>query len=173
MVNYRRVHLNGGTYFITVTLKNRRSKLLTENIQLLRKALKISIQKYQFKIEAICILPDHMHLIIKLNEKEDSTGPCIQRLKSEFVKLLKRSSSVSFNHRSEADVWQRRFWEHILRDDNDYRRHVDYIHFNPLKHGLVKSVEDWPFSSFHKFKKKGLYSDNWCQDHIGISEGFD
>ena len=166
MVDYRRMNIKGGLYFVTITLKNRRSNLLTENIALIRKALKTSIQKYGFKIDSMCVLPDHIHMMIQLHETKDTVGPCIQRFKSEFVKLLKHSSVVIYNQKGEANIWQRRFWEHLIRDESDYRRHLDYIHYNPLKHGLVRDVNDWPFSSYDKFKQMGWYPDNWCQAYI-------
>jgi len=165
MVNYRRVNVKGGLYFITITLQNRRSNLLTENIMSIRKALKTSIQKYGFRIDSICVLPDHIHMMVQLNETKDTVGPCIQRFKSEFVKLLKHSSVVIYNQKGEANIWQRRFWDHLIRDENDYKQHLDYMHYNPIKHGLVGSADDWEFSSYHKFKQVGWYPDNWCKSY--------
>ena len=164
MSNYRRDFTQGGMYFFTVVLENRQSNLLTSYIEELREAFAETQKYYPFEIVAICILPDHFHLIMQLPEYDDNYSVRIQNLKHNFTKRLPinfRFPSKSKPNRREAGIWQRRFWEHLIRDDEDLANHLDYIYYNSVKHGYVKIVKDWQFSSFHRDVRNGIYPENW------------
>ena len=157
MVNYRRNRVPGGTYFFTVTLRDRSSRLLIEHIGSLRAAFRSVRHSQPFRIDAIVILPDHLHTIWTLPEGDASYPERWQAIKSSFTHALVKSGvAVKRNKKGEYALWQRRYWEHTLTDEDDYRQHVDYIHFNPVKHGWVKQVADWPYSSFHRYVQKDL-----------------
>jgi len=164
MTAYWRYRLKGGCYFFTAALAERRSRLLTENIQALRTAFHEVKQAHSFKIEAVVILPDHLHCIWTLPEGDDDFSTRWRQIKAAFSRRLPKTEhrSKSRLNKGERGVWQRRFWEHAIRDEVDYQRHVDYIHYNPVKHGYVTRVVDWPFSSFHRYVKLGVYPANWA-----------
>src|SRR5258705_10423718 len=135
MVRYRRNFHPGGSYFFTVALRNRRLKLLTDYIDILRNATQSVRDKHPFEIVAAVVLPDHLHAIWKLPEG-DADYPMRWRLiKSSFTKTL-NSATAEIGKKRET-IWQSRYWEHTIRDDLDFERHVDYIHWNPVKHGYV------------------------------------
>ncbi len=162
MVLYRRNRVAGGTYFFTVTLRDRRSDTLARHVGLLRKAFRWVRSKRAFTIDAIVILPDHLHTIWTLPEDDTDYSGRWRAIKSRFSQQLKHSGyPLIKNKRGEYLLWQRRFWEHTIKDDNDFNRHVDYIHWNPVKHGLVSNVYDWPYSLFHRYVRLGLLPDNW------------
>lgn len=164
MPNYIRLKHEGGTYFFTVNLLQRNDNpLLTEHIHLLRNAIKTVKAKYPFHIHAWVVLPDHMHCIWQLPPTDDDFSIRWRLIKSGFSKSIQNSEpiSVSRQKRQERGIWQRRFWEHRIRDDNDFARHMDYIHYNPVKHGHVQKVKDWPFSTFHHWVRLGIYDDDW------------
>lgn len=163
MSNYVRYRVSGGCYFFTVNLLERKKHLLTEHIGLLRHAFHAVKQQRPFYIDAIVILPEHLHCILTLPEGDDDFSGRWRALKKIFSKQLavtEHRSDVRLK-RHERGIWQRRFWEHSIRDEADYINHVDYIHFNPVKHGWVTRVADWPFSSFHRFVESGIYSQEW------------
>ena len=164
MTNYRRYRLKGGCYFFTVALAERRSRLLTENIQGLRTAFREVKQAHLFKMEAIVILPDHLHCIWTLSEGDDDFSTRWRQVKAAFSRQLPKTErrSQSRLNKGERGIWQRRFWEHAIRDEVDHQRHVDYIHYNPVKHGYVTRVVDWPYSSFHRFVRLGVYPSDWA-----------
>ena len=167
MPNYRRAYADKSYVFITmVTFK--RNPILIKNIELLRTSLKKVKDKYEFEIFGTVILPDHIHMLIKPeNIKEYPT--IIKSFKSDFSKNInieeientKTYLSESKVKKKEKGVWQRRYWEHTIRDENDLYLHLDYIHYNPVNHGLVKNVKDWQYSSFLKFVKQQWYDSNW------------
>jgi putative transposase len=163
MPNYIRSQTAGTTYFFTVTLAQRNTKLLTENIALLRQAYQRVNTLYPFTTIAICILPDHLHAIWQMPVDDGDYALRWRMIKSQFSRNFSANTQRSMSkikHR-EKGIWQRRYWEHQIRDDLDLQRHVDYIHFNPVKHGLVSQVKDWPHSTFHKYVEQGLLNDNW------------
>ena len=163
MVQYRRNLINGGTYFFTVTLLNRQSKLLIEQIEALREAVKSIVQTQPFEIIAWVVLPDHIHTVWKLPNGDCNYSSRWRAIKSHFVRTLKKQgANIEMRQDGSAKLWQRRFWEHTIKDENDLRRCVDYCYINPVKHGLVKSVADWPYSSFHRDVKNGLYVSDWA-----------
>ncbi len=163
MVLYRRNRVAGGTYFFTVTLRDRRSDMLVRQVGLLRGAFRSVREEWPYTVDAIVILPDHLHTIWTLPDVDDDYPKRWRAIKSRFTQQLQKSGiPLAANHRGEYPLWQRRFWEHTIRDDNDFQNHVDYIHWNPVKHGLVKRVADWPYSSFHKYQRLGLLPTNWA-----------
>lgn len=163
MVLYRRNRVEGGTYFFTVTLADRRSPLLVEHGDLLRDAFSIVREKSPFTIAAISVMPEHLHAIWTLPEGDADYSGRWRAIKSRFTRSLSGSgAALSRNRKEEYAVWQRRFWEHTIRDDEDLARHVAYIHYNPVKHELVRQVKDWPLSSFHRYVREGLVDENWA-----------
>ena len=113
-------------------------------------------------IEAIVVLPDHLHTIWTLPADDADYAERWRMIKSRFTKsLVKEGVKIGRNEKGEYDLWQRRYWEHTIRDDLDLQRHVDYIHCNPVKHGLVERVSDWPHSSFHRYVRDGIVSVDW------------
>jgi len=164
MVNYRRVQQSGGIFFFTVTLRDRSSLFLTKYIDELRFAFRDTQLKRPFKINAIVILPEHVHCLWTLPPGDSDYSGRWRSIKSCFVRKLRKSGvRVGVNEKGEADLWQRRFWEHKIRDDKDFEAHVNYIHINPVKHGLVENVIDWPWSSFHSYVRDGLLDKNWAR----------
>ncbi len=163
MSNYRRAYLEGGTYFFTVTLSDRNSKLLIDQIDLLRLSYRSVQEEWPFRTIAICVMPDHIHAVWQLPLGDSSYSKRWQRIKARFSKALPASSSRSGSKRRkrEKGIWQRRFWEHLIRDEDDLERYVDYIHYNPVKHGYVPSVKDWPYSSFHRYVRCGRLPGDW------------
>jgi putative transposase len=164
--NYRRNFLPGGTYFFTVNLADRRLALLTEHISLLRVAFRSVRAQYPFKIEAAVILPDHLHAIWTLPEQDADFAMRWRLIKSAFSRGLPRGERISTSRvsKGERGIWQRRYWEHTLRDQEDFSRHLDYIHFNPVKHGHAPQVQDWPYSSFRRWVRLGPYPADWAGD---------
>lgn len=163
MTDYRRYRLQGGCYFFTVALAERRRRLLTENIQELRTAFREVQRAHPFTMEAVVILPDHLHCIWTLPTGDDDFSNRWRQIKAAFSRQLPKTErrSKSRLSKGERGIWQRRFWEHAIRDEADYQRHIDYIHYNPVKHGHVQRVPDWPFSSFHQFVRSGVYPSDW------------
>ncbi|WP_250459766.1 REP-associated tyrosine transposase [Microbulbifer litoralis] len=173
MVTYRRNRLPGGTYFFTVTLRNRDATTLTDHIDALRQAFRSTRNKYPFTLDAVVILPDHLHTIWTLPLKDDDYPTRWRSLKSLFVRALKkRGIPLSRDAKGEYALWQRRYWEHTIRDSEDLSRHMDYIHYNPVKHGLVKRARDWPHSSFHRWVESGVYDLDWGGPEPLEEEGY-
>jgi putative transposase len=162
MVRYRRNFLSGGTFFFTVTVRDRRSRILVEHIASLRQAFRATRAEYPFVIDAIVILPDHLHAVLTLPEGDSDFSGRWRRIKGLFTReAVRRGAACERDRRGEYTLWQRRFWEHTIRDDADFGRHVDYIHYNPVKHGLVAEVRSWPYSSFHHYVRQGLLPEDW------------
>ncbi len=163
MVLYRRNRVKGGCYFFTVTLQDRSSRLLVEHIAELRDAFRQAKARKPFQVEAIVVLPEHIHALFTLPAGDDNYPSRWRLIKSLYThKLLKKGVVLAANGRGEYNLWQRRFWEHTIRDDEDMNNHIDYIHYNPVKHHLVECVADWPHSSFHRYARKGILSIDWA-----------
>jgi len=163
-MEYRRIWHPGGTYFFTVNLLERRSDLLTRHIGILRAVIQNVKRRYPFKIHVWVVLPDHMHCVIELPEGDSNFAVRWRLIKTYFSKALpsvERRSAVRIA-RHERGIWQRRYWEHLIRDERDFRAHVDYVHINPVKHGLVNTVREWPYSTFHGYAACGVYSADWA-----------
>jgi putative transposase len=173
MPNYRRFHRPGGTYFFNVATFDRHPFLCEFPARLaLREAIRKTRLKWPFQMDAIVLLPDHFHCMITLPENETDYSTRMKCIKSAFTKnpiawqyrLKSRRFSESRSNKKEQPVWQRRFYEHTIRDDKDYENHFHYIHYNPVKHGYSASPARWPFSSFWRYAKKGYYSHKWGMD---------
>jgi putative transposase len=166
MVRYRRNFLAGGTYFFTVTLADRRSSVLTDHIDALRAAFRVTRRERPFAIDAIVVLPDHLHAVMTLPTDDADFSGRWRRIKSCLTSDVVASGiRIARDRRREFSLWHKRFWEHTIRDDHDFARHVDYIHYNPIKHGFVNRVRDWPFSSFHQFVRRGDLPKDWAGTH--------
>jgi putative transposase len=164
MPNYRRAFVPGGCWFFTANLLDRRSDLLTKEIAALRRATRRTHERHPFQMDAFVILPDHIHAIWTLPSGDADFSLRWRLIKIEFSKSIPRTERLSevCRARGERGIWQRRFWEHLIRDEEDYRRHVEYCYINPVKHGLVGRVVDWPFSSFHRDVAAGLFPQDWA-----------
>ena len=177
MSNYRRVNFEGGYYFFTV-VTFQRMKFLTDtpSHDCLRFAFGKVKEKRPFDNIAMCLLPDHLHCVWKLPDCDSDFSTRWNSVKSLFAKTYLRSGgregqrNVSRMRTGEATIWQRRFWEHQIRNEDDLQRHIDYIHYNPVKHGLVEKIEDWPWSTYHKFVQSGFYGDVKLDDMKRICE---
>lgn len=172
MTNYRRVFIPGGRYFFTVNLADRRSRLLTDHIGLLRYAFRETRSRHPFVVDAIVVLPDHLHTIWTLPEGDAGFPTRWRLIKSGFSRRLSSGEALSDSRRSKGErgIWQRRYWEHTLRDDDDFGRHVDDIHFNPVKHGYVESAADWPFSSHRRMMRLGRYAGGPIDVNVSAGE---
>lgn len=163
MSNYRRSIAPGGSFFFTVNLAERRSALLTDGIDRLRSVFRSVARCHPFSLDAIVVLPEHLHCIWTLPVGDADFAMRWRLIKTEFSQQIGTGEKRSWSRvaKGERGIWQRRYWEHTLRDEGDFERHCDYIHFNPVKHGYVSRASDWPFSSFKKFVRSGVYSSDW------------
>ena len=162
MVRYRRNFVAGGTFFFTVTLADRRSSALVAYIDDLRAAFRVARAERPFAVDAVVVLPDHLHVLMTLPEGDADFSGRWRRVKAGFThRVAKVEPLLRPNSKGQFGLWQRRFWEHTIRDEDDFARHVDYIHFNPVKHGHVGRVRDWPYSSFHRFVRRGVLAADW------------
>jgi len=173
MSNYRRADTPGACYFFTVVTFRRRDFLTDDDCRIwLRNAVIETRKPYPFTINAWVLLPDHLHCIWTLPENDNDFSVRWNGIKRRFTQSAKHRLhkaewiNASKQKHREGTIWQRRFWEHQIRDDNDYQRHMDYIHYNPVKHGLVQKVKDWPYSTFHRYLKQGVYPGNWGSEFI-------
>ena len=166
MPDYRRNRIPGGTFFFTVNLHDRHSDLLVTKIDILREAVRKTLARAPFHIDAWVVLPDHMHCLWTLPPGDTDYPNRWRAIKKAFSKSLSvgEARTKVMRNRRERGIWQRRYWEHTIRDDRDYATHMDYIHFNPVKHGLVQHPADWPHSSFHRSVAQGFYPPAWIAD---------
>ncbi|MBD2336668.1 transposase [Calothrix sp. FACHB-156] len=165
-MQYRRATTEGGTYFFTVVTDNREKFLcLPKNVSLLRDAFRYVIKKHPFIIDACVVLPEHLHCIWTLPQGDSNFSTRWRLIKSYFSRkcdnLSPENLSISKQNKQERAIWQRRFWEHLIRDEVDFKNHVEYIHYNPVKHGLVQAPKDWEYSSFHRAVRQGMYDVMW------------
>jgi len=161
---YRRVLVPGATYFFTLTLQDRTSDLLIQRVDALRFAFRWVQQNHPFSIDAIVILPEHFHMMITLPEGDSSYSKRLSLIKAAFSRQIQCGETISRSRQKkrERGIWQRRYWEHLIRDTTDYEHHVNYIHYNPVKHGYVKNPAAWQYSSIHVFLNKGIVNTNWA-----------
>ena len=167
MSNYHRLWCPGGTYFFTVNLLHRHGNdLLLRHIDVLRRVVADVKQRHPFIIHAWVVLPDHLHCVIELPAGDMDFSLRWFLIKSNFSKQIPKTEfrSTVQQRLGERGIWQRRFWEHLIRDEQDFAAHCDYVHINPFKHGLVTKVKDWPHSTFHRWVKQGLYPLDWAGD---------
>ncbi|MDD5058647.1 MAG: transposase [Sideroxydans sp.] len=165
MPNYRRAFIPGGTWFFTVNLLQRYGNdLLVREINLLRDTVRQVRNQHPFRIDAWVVLPEHLHCVMTLPPGDSDFSLRWRLIKSGFSRALPKTEHRSEVRKAagERGIWQRHYWEHLIRDDADYQRHVDYVHVNPLKHGLVRRVRDWPYSTFHQYVEAGVYPEDWC-----------
>ncbi|WP_396642231.1 REP-associated tyrosine transposase [Methylomonas sp. 2B] len=164
MTEYRRHRLKGGCYFFTVNLAERNRTLLTDRIERLRESFRHVKDQHPFNIDAIVVLPEHLQTIWTLPEGDDDFSCRWRLIKTRFTKQVEKGERISKSRerKQERGIWQRRFWEHRIRNEDDFVKHVDYIHYNPVKHGYVRCVADWRYSSFHDFVKRGILPENWA-----------
>jgi len=168
MPNFRRMHRPGGTFFFTVNLAERGSRLLIAHIDALRAAYASVVAEHPLRTEAIVVMPDHLHAVWTLPDGDSDFSVRWKKIKTRVSKAVAGVGSygglapilrVSASKRAKGEVglWQRRFWEHTIRDEADFAAHVAYCHFNPVKHGEVERPEDWPYSSVHREIRKGRW----------------
>jgi putative transposase len=174
MSRYLRAKAKGGTFFFTVTLADRSSDLLVQHIDRLRRIYEKVQSERPFETIAICVLPDHLHAIWRLPAGDADFPLRWSLIKSGFSRGLTGSAARTPSKiaKRERGLWQRRYWEHEIRDEADLARHVDYIHINPVKHGLVGRVSEWPHSSFKRYVSRGLLPNDWGGDVGEISGVF-
>ena len=168
MSNYRRPHVFGGTFFITQVTYHRAPWLCCD---VARKALREGIErvrvKYPFVIDAFVLLPDHFHCLWTLTADDQDFSVRLRLIKTYVTKHygqalgVNREVSLSRKKRGESNLWQRRFWEHLIRDEQDFAKHCDYIHDNPMRHGFCENPQDWQYSSIHRFIAQGIYPHDW------------
>jgi putative transposase len=165
-MRYRRVKISGASYFFTVNLAERNSHLLVTHVDLLRESVRHVKTTHPFMIDAMVIMPNHLHALWTLPEHDGDYSTRWGLIKSGFSRQIPATERVSNSRqrKGERGVWQRRFWEHLIRDDADYENHVDYIHYNPVKHGYVKRACDWQHSSIHRYIKSGILNEHWGGD---------
>lgn len=164
MPDYRRNRVEGGTYFFTVNLLDRKSDALVANIEILRDAVRSARARYPFYIDGWVVLPEHMRCIWTLPQGDGDFPVRWQMIKVLFSRGVGHSEHrrPSLVHKREAGIWQRRYWEHTIRDDRDYAAHMDYVHFNPVKHGLADEPCGWAYSSFGRCVRLGVYPFDWA-----------
>ena len=171
MVHYRRNRIAGGSFFFTVTLHDRQSRILTDHIDLLRIAFHETQGCRPFAIDAIVILPEHLHTVWTLLAGDADYSGRWRAIKSRFTRALRKAGKQVPRHANgEYAVWQRRFWEHLIRNEADFRAHMDYVHINPVKHGLVPRVRDWQYSTFHRLVRQGIYPRDWAGGEEALLE---
>lgn len=173
MTNYRRAHVPGASYFFTVNLARRDTTLLTERIDDLRNAVRYVRARHSFVIDAMVVLPEHLHAVWTLPDGDADHSLRWRLVKTWFSRQIpqgerRRDSRIA---KGERGIWQRRYWEHLIRDDDDLSRHIDYIHFNPVKHGHVERTADWPYSTFHRYVAEGRLPPDWGVG-VGADAGF-
>ncbi len=167
---YRRASIAGGTYFFTLNLAERHRTLLTDHVEVLRNVVRSVKRRHPFHIDAMVILPDHLHALLTLPATDTDYPTRWALIKAGFSRNLAKTErrSPSRIGKGERGIWQRRYWEHTIRDELDYARHVDYIHFNPVKHGYARSAADWPYSSIHRYVAAGRLTRDWG---VGVTAG--
>lgn len=150
-MKYRRLFIPGGTYFFTLVTHHRKKIFyIPHQVDLLRESCRLIQARHPFVIVAAVILPDHLHMIWILPENDANFSMRWRLIKAGFTIEYEKITG-------DAHPWQNRYWEHFLRDDQDLERHIEYIHYNPVKHGWVEKPEDWKYSSIHQFVRDGSY----------------
>jgi putative transposase len=165
-MNYRRAFIPGGSWFFTLVTESRRPVFASsENISVLREAFRSVKTKHPFTIDAIVIMPEHLHSIWTLPPGDADFSIRWRLIKTWFTKhcdlTMRAQPNAARKVKNEQAVWQHRYWEHQLRDENDFARHVEYIHYYPVKHGHVSRPVDWEYSSFSRYVKEGTYPEDW------------
>lgn len=173
-MRYRRATAQGGTFFFTVNLADRSSSLLVDHANDLRRVMRTVRAAHPFEITAIVVLPEHLHCVWKLPIGDSDYATRWSLIKAGFARCLPATEFIrdSRARKRERGVWQRRYWEHQIRDEDDLRRHIDYIHYNPVKHGHVSAPIEWRHSSLHRYVRRGVLLEDWGNgSHVGGSFG--
>lgn len=173
-MHYRRVYVPNGTYFFTVNLCNRKNPLLIKHIDILRTSFRQCMKKHPFKIDGIVVMPDHLHLMMTLPKNDSDFSLRIRLIKSCFSYHMNDDERINLSRRQKGErgIWQRRFWEHCIRNEDDFEQHLNYIHYNPVKHNYVQQPSEWPYSSIHRYIKQGILPKNWACQSIGNFEQY-
>ena len=175
-MQYRRANIKGATYFFTVNLAERNSTLLVDEFDKLRTIINKVKNNHPFILDAFVVLPDHLHAIWTLPIGDNDFSKRWMLIKAGFSRQLPKNERINKSRikKGERGIWQRRYWEHLIRDENDYQNHVNYIHYNPVKHGYVERAIDWPYSTVHDYVEKGVVNPDWgcleSSDEIGFGE---
>ncbi|HEX7890014.1 MAG TPA: transposase [Ramlibacter sp.] len=177
MPNYIRTHTAGATYFFTVTLRDRGARYLVDHVADLRACMADVKKRHPFEIDAMVVLPEHIHALWTLPTEDGDFSRRWMLLKQAFTRRLQAGGvldrdAAEERRKGQRSLWQDRFWEHQIRDDDDFARHVDYIHFNPVKHGWVMRARDWPYSSLHRYVREKRLPADWgisaaIEEHFG------
>ena len=162
-MQYRRADVKGGTYFFTVNLAERNKTLLVDEFDILRGVINKVKKRHPFHLDAMVVMPDHLHVLMTLPKNDNDFAKRWMLIKSAFSRQLPITERINKSrmHKGERGIWQRRYWEHLIRDDKDYERHVDYIHYNPVKHGYVTRPTYWQYSTIHRFVTDGILASDW------------
>ena len=172
-MQYRRSDIAGASYFFTANLAERHKRLLVEHIGALRQAVKMVKQRHPFHIDAMVVLSDHLHTVWTLPAGDKDYPARWMLIKTAFSRQINKSEwrSQSRISKCERGIWQRRYWEHLIRDARDFIRHVDYIYYNPVKHGYTARASEWPYSSIHRYISSGIIGKNWGVDDTVTRKG--
>ncbi|MEN6440854.1 MAG: transposase [Syntrophobacter sp.] len=176
-MQYRRANIPGATYFFTVNLAERDRTVLVDHVDSLRLVMREVAARHPFHIYAIVIRPDHLHALWTLPVGDRGYPMRWALIKAGFSRQVPRGERCNPSRisKGERGIWQRRYWEHLIRDEQDYGRHVDYIHFNPVRHGYAGRASDWPYSSIHRYITAGMLDRDWgggvqIQDEYSFGE---
>jgi putative transposase len=166
MPNYRRCFLRGGTFFFTVNLLERDRDLLVRHVEALREAVRTVRAARPFDIVAWAVMPDHLHCIWTLPPGDTDYPERWRLIKLLYSRSLPKNERINASRESKGErgIWQRRFWEHTIRDERDLNNHIDYVHYNPVKHGHTTRPSDWPHSTIHRYIGQGLLTSDWGAD---------
>ena len=173
-MRYRRADVPGATYFFTVNLADRSRTLLVDHVDILRTAIRAVKKRHPFHIDAMVVLPEHLHAIWTLPAGDRDFSTRWLLIKAAFsrrlpLRELRNNSRLA---KAERGIWQRRFWEHLIRDERDYATHVAYIHYNPVRHGHAQQAAQWPYSSIHRFIAAGIVAPDWGHGQMFDADGW-
>ncbi|MDT8372309.1 MAG: transposase [Gammaproteobacteria bacterium] len=172
-MRYRRADVKGGTYFFTVNLADRKQTLLVDEFETLRSVINNVKKQHFFQLDAMVVLPEHLHAILTLPVDDNDFAKRWMLIKTGFSRQLPKLERINDSRKSKGErgIWQRRYWEHVIRDELDFEKHVNYIHYNPVKHGYVKRAIDWPYSTIHEYIRKGVLGEEWAyEENVDESE---
>lgn len=172
-MRYHRANTPGATYFFTLNAADRKGQVLLDHVDCLRQSFRHVRARHPFVLEAVVVLPEHLHMLMTPPPEDADFATRIMLIKQGFSRRVPEGERVSASRleRGERGLWQRRYWEHLIRDDADFARHVDYIHFNPVKHGWVPRAVDWQHSSIHRYVRQGLLDAGWGEAGAMLAAG--
>ena len=166
---YRRNRVAGATYFFTVNLRDRKSNLLIEHATTFRDIVRGVKLQLPFTLDAMVVMPNHWHAVWTLPQSDDAYASRLRLIKARLTRhLVKQGAAIAQDERGEYALWQKRFWEHTIRDDRDLEAHVNCVHINPVTHGYVERAADWEHSTIHAYVERGLLPIDWaCEGSSG------